>query len=359
MQISHKNHKQISLLSLHCRADSLSSLINSKEKQHVTKQCLGNGINIIDCRHSDAESFIRDAGGLDLMEKRMKSETMKIDTNLPVITPDCFEMRPEEIDSDTVVLRLRDVLSVGPWLRYGYYALSDEVRLKFDVLDKPIFKGKKTILSCTERDVIIEKLWWLKYPTKLFEEIAAAKFHAVVGMNFSLFIGECPFGHLINLNKSLRFCQELSSRGVKVIPHVYAVNDWQRKKLTQYINANQNIYTIAINTQLQRDWYSKHQTRLTIQALINETSVNILLVGRRIAMELDRTRIFQAKQSDLKTAAIIKQYSPRMLQFTIKTDSPDSDLDLSLGRQTALSLPFNSSGDLVTRREGALGLFPF
>ena len=339
MQIFPKNSRPPSLFSLLCEADSVSSLISAGEKIDVAQECPGDGVNIIDCRHPFKGDFIREVDGLDLANKLIVGESIRVRQDIPIIPPECFDMRPEEIESVLVGVRLRDVLDKRLRTPDGYLALGDGVQLDFSVLNRPVFRGKRTVLVCTDVDVLIEKLWWLRHSLGLFDKIAEAGFYAVIGMNFSSFIGECPFGQLINMNKSLCFCQELGKRGVTVLPHVYAVNDSQRQKLTSYLRANPNIQTITINTQMQRDAYSKYQTYLTIQSLMNETSVNVLLVGRRIAMDLDAARIFRAEQSVLKTAAMIRKHFPKTLQFTIKTDPLDTDADLAPDRQTVLNLP--------------------
>ena len=295
----------------YCNADLKMPLINNEEKLHVRQRCPGDGANIIDCRHPERELFIKDANGLDLANKKIAvSKPILIKENIPIIPPGCFGIEPGRIKSKIVGIRLYDILSQKPCLKEGYYTVSDNPQLDFRVLGYRVFKGKQIILVCTGIDRLIENLWWRRDQPNLslFNKIAAAGFYAVTGMNFSSFIGECPLGQLINMNKSTYFCQELAKRGVAVLPHVYAINYNQRHKYILFLNNNPSIKTVALNTQMQKNRYSRNITHLLIKELIDKTSVNILLIGYGISMDLDRTRIFQAKQSDLKTASIIDKY---------------------------------------------------
>lgn len=323
MQVFHKTNQQVSLFSPQfCDSDKVSDLIDSSEKAAVTAQCKGDGIHIVDCRHPNLAEFIDDAGGLDLTTKHLIGPTVAISHDIPVIPPDCFNLSAEQIESEIVGLRLYDILSIKPRLKSGYYYLEDGVDLDFSVLNKPVFKGKKVVLFCTGIDTVIEKLWWLRNRISLCSKIASAGLYAVVGMNFSLFIGECPVAQLINMNKSALFCESLSKLGVAVIPHVYAVNDIQRAKWVSFLSENSRYQTVAINTQLQKDGYSRYQTALTTSALLTETTAGVILAGHNLAVKTGAGRVFSAKQSDLKTK-FIKGGFESPFERLAKTESPE------------------------------------
>ena len=309
MRNSLKRDNQLSLLShLNCDSELVSPLIDVEEKMAVKVPCIGNGVNVIDCRHIDRHKYIEEAHGLDFHNKTLSGPTVSIAQDIPVIPPECFDREPETIDSNIVGVRLYDILSIKPRRKMGFYQLQDGVHIDLGVLSKSVFRGKKIVLICTGMDVVIEKLWWLRNDINLFDTIARAKFDAVVGMNFSLFLGECPLAQLLNLNKSLVFCQELSKRGVAVLPHVYAINDQQRSKWVNYLNENPLIETIVINTQLQKDPYSMHQVRLTTEALLINTEVTIILNGyglKNLPPESAK-RVFVANQRGMKKDAIIE-----------------------------------------------------
>jgi hypothetical protein len=186
--------------------------------------------------------------------------------------------------------------------------LSDEVKIDLSALASPVFEGKRLVLFASGPDVMIEKLWWARAPLDLFRKIAEGNFYAVTGMNFSLFLYECPLGHLINMNKSLLFSQELSKLGVPVIPHIYAVNDSQRAKWIEYLNHNSDIITVTINTQLQRTNAAMQEVVHTIEALVAKTRVNIILNGfkpKGLPVEF-ASRVYIANQHGLKRRAIIE-----------------------------------------------------
>jgi len=303
------NGDQTSLLgNLYCDADFVSELIAADEKVMIRERCGGSGINIIDCHYVGLEDFIQDAGGLNMAHKSTGGISPLISQNVTVIPRDWFDRPASSIEDDIVGIRLGDILSKQPRRRWGTLTLSDDVHVDLSALSSPVFQGKQVILFCSDVDVVIEGLWWRRNAIGLFEAIAAGGFYAVSAMNFSLFIGECPLGQLININKSLAFCDALSNLDVPVLPHVYAVNDHQRAKWVEYLNQRPTIKTIVINTQLQRDRYSMREVALTVKELLEHTHVNVLLNGRQLRSDTVNSsgRVFTANQSGLKKRAIIE-----------------------------------------------------
>lgn len=164
------------------------------------------------------------------------------------------------------------------------------------------------MLFATGIDVVIEKLWYKRFAINLFEAIASGEFYAVTGMNFSLFLYECPLGHLINLNKSLIFCEELSKLGVPVIPHIYAITDTHREMWANWLKRRPNIQTVLINTQMQRDPISMYEVKLTVEALLKNTAVSIILNGRSLVSPPHdiNPRVIVTNQANLKKKAIVE-----------------------------------------------------
>ena len=95
-------------------------------------------------------------------------------------------------------------------------------------------------------------MWWNREAAGFFETISGMGFLAVTGMNFSIFSGECPFSHALNTKKCLSYSEELNRLGVWTIPHVYAINEPQRERWTEWLIARPHVRLVTINTQLQR-----------------------------------------------------------------------------------------------------------
>lgn len=312
MRSLHNNANQGSLLgALHCDADLVTELIASDEKILVRDRCSGVGINIIDCHCTNLDDYINDVGGLNFANKLLGGSSPRIASDLTVVPREWFDRSPDTINGDVVGIRLGDILSDQPKRKWGTLRLNDDVHIDLTALSKPIFQGKRIILFGSDTDVVIEGLWWRRHAIGLFEAIAAGHFYAVTGMNFSLFMHECPLAHLININKSLLFCTELSKLGVPVIPHIYAVHDHQRTKWVELLNQHKSIQTVVINTQLQRDNHSMHEVELTVMELLAKTDVNIILNGRKPKwcdhIAGCEGRIFIANQQGLKQRAIIER----------------------------------------------------
>jgi hypothetical protein len=277
------NHRQTNLLSGGlCHGDQFTDLIEFEDKTMVEAPCPGNYVNMVDCNCPNIQDFIDEVKSLDFMTKNIKGESPLIGGTLPIIPKECFDNPPESVESEVVGIRLGDVLTRKPSRNNAQILrMNSDVRLDLSALKRPVFKGKKIVLVATDRDVVIETLWMYRYYNNLFDDIADANFYAVTGMNFSLFLHECPLGHLVNLNKSLLFCEELDRRGVSVIPHIYAINDKQRAMWARYLKAHPNIKTVVINTQMQRDYASMIEVERTVDMLLAETKVNVVLNGRQ------------------------------------------------------------------------------
>lgn len=310
MRSSRNRHTQTSLLGYSlCDADGFTPIIKQSDKGLIETRCPGNYRNMVDCHCEDIQLFIDEVRGLDFGNKIVQGLSPHIDNMGPVIPREWFDRDPSTIDNEIVGLRIGDVITPRPTRNTaGILTISDDVHIDLSVLKRPIFQGKKVVLFATGIDIVIEKLWYRRFAMDLFKAIAAGKFYAVTGMNFSLFLHECPLGHLINLNKSLVFCEELSKLGVPVIPHIYAITDTHREMWVNWLRNRPNIQTVLINTQMQRDSASMHEVELTVAALLENTDANIILNGRRPKKSLygASSRVIVINQSNLKNKAIVE-----------------------------------------------------
>ncbi len=307
MRRSNDSNQMSLFADTYCDADLVSqNIIKPEEKSLVHYRCSGDNRGIIDCHSLDLQICIDDAGGLDLNTKPLLSTSPVVPKDLVVIPPECFDWDPNDF-SEIVGINIKDLLTAKPKLRWGHYQLRDGTRISLSALERPVFKGKKIILFSSYIDVAIEKLWFDRQEISLFQDIAKAKFYAVTGMNFSLFLNECPLGQLINLNKSLTYVHELSKLGVPVIPHVYAVNDHQRAKIIYYLNRNL-VNAVVINTQLQRDSFSSSEARKTALEILRSTNCNVILNGRNLKLPTEYSeRVIVANQRGLKNRVIVEK----------------------------------------------------
>lgn len=311
MRNSRNKDRQMSLLGLsYCQADSVSPLIKPEDKGLIMEPCPGNYINMVDCQCEDIQTYIDEVDGLSFETKNLTTETPLITQSIPVIPKDWFNHDASTIPQQVVGIRLGDILThqasrnnAGVWL------INEGVRINLSALASKVFRGKKIILFTTGPDIIIETLWQKQFEINLYEEIASAGFYAVTGMNFSLFLHECPLGHLINLNKSLKFCEELDKLGVPIIPHVYAITETQRKMWVNWLNTHPNINTVLINTQMQRgNGAAMDEVKRSTQLMLDNTDVGVILNGfqpKNPPWGLS-DRVILANQFGLKNRAVIE-----------------------------------------------------
>ncbi len=304
-------HRQTSFLGEElCDGDQFTDEIAFEDKTMIIERCPGNYLNMVDCHCSNVQDFIDEVRSLDLMTKDVKGTTPLIRGVLPIIPREWFDNPPESVSSEVVGIRLGDVLTHEPYRNNaGILLINPDVGFDYSALKRPIFSGKKVVLVSTGPDTVIETLWFHRFSNEMFDVIARAGFYAVTGMNFSLFLHECPLGHLINLNKSLLFCEELDKRGVPVIPHVYAINDKHRAMWASYLKEHPNIRSVLINTQMQRDYVSMKEVEATTQLLLDKTEVNVILNGYQPKEPSwgVNGRVIVSNQFNMKRAQIINK----------------------------------------------------
>ena len=310
MRNSHSRHAQLSLFGTSlCDADNFTPLIKPSDKGLIINRCPGNYINMVDCHCKDIHLFIDEVHGLNFENKTRQGPSPLIESMGPVIPKEWFNRDPSTIGHEIVGLRIGDIITPRPRKNSaGILTISNNIRIDLSALKFPVFQGKRVVLFATGIDVVIEKLWYKRFAINLFEAIASGGFYAVTGMNFSLFLYECPLGHLINLNKSLIFCEELSKLGVPVIPHIYAITDTHREMWVNWLKRHPNIQTVLINTQMQRDRISMYEVELTVKALLKNTAVSIILNGRSLVSPPHdiNPRVIVTNQANLKKKAIVE-----------------------------------------------------
>ncbi len=303
------NGIRVSFESLLCRSNIYDPLIDGAEKYNVIKPCNGSGVNVIDCQHEQRQAFVDDVGSLDMNTKQLVQLTPEFPANVQVIPRDIFAL-PASTVADTIVgINIKDILSTHARLdSCGNYHIPRGLDINSDALNEPIFQGKQVVLFSSAIDSLIEHLWYRRDALKLFDKIASMDFYAVTGMNFSVFLGECPFAHALNINKTLAYCEALDRRGVSTIPNVYAVNEPQRQRWTAYLNTRPNVQCVVMNSQLQRNKQSVDVDNATLYYLLEHTAVSIMLQGRRARLPADLARggrIHLASSGSLKRDAII------------------------------------------------------
>lgn len=313
---------------LFCSADVASEVIHPDELLWVSKPCPPHSTNIVSCRHPDRALFEQECLGLELCTKPIKNGATIPVEDILILTKDQFDMEPSLLPQ-TVGVRLRDILTRPPQYnsRSKQWSLPRDTRIDTTALQRRALTGKQVILFSTDLDAVIEPLWAHRHESRLIENIASMGFYAVTGLNFSLFLGECPYAQRLNMNRSLMYTYLLDQMGVTVIPHTYALNDSQRQALAAHIRSNPNCRTVTINTQLGRNPHSIAMLELsnTVELLLAKTNVKIIIHGRRPAQwkpEWD-SRVVLANHAGLVTASIANGATQLVRQQPKKTALPD------------------------------------
>jgi hypothetical protein len=264
-----------------CESGKFFPHIHPDEAISVISSCSDrNKLNVITCKDDGRNDFLEEVGGLNMMEVKLQNSVKRLPQFIPIIPREMFEYPACEIPPKTVGVVLNSILTKKLSYKCGYLSVPEGTRVDQFILKRQAFHGKRVILFSTGPDRLIETLWWNRPQNDIFNTIAKMGFAAVTGMNFSVFNGECPFGHALNLKKSLCYCKELEKLGVRTIPHIYAIKDYQRERWKNWLLANPFVQVATINTQLQRkQMRGMNDVYKTVHYLLENTSIKIIIHG--------------------------------------------------------------------------------
>lgn len=223
-----------------CRANSIESAakyIHINEATAVTKPCTGTGHNIADCRYPELEECISDVGSLSLMDIHPGS-TEILPRYIPIINDSFFSFPASKFQYEVIGLNIKHIIETP-----------QKPKIIIDILNQPIFKNKRVILFASGKDALIEKLWRLSTDNKYFETMGEMGFYTATSVNFSLYEGECPIGHALNMKKTLVTLNIMQQSGLPCIPHTYWINEYQLERWIEWLLANPQIHTVTINCQ--------------------------------------------------------------------------------------------------------------
>lgn len=307
---------QTTIFSKLCQSTKISPCIHPDEMKLVNAPCAGRSrLNIVTCQDVGIEKDLADVAGLDMANVKLHVPGKALPDDIPIIPRDMFKCPSNKIPSETVGVMLNDILSNKCRKKNGFSHMPKNHGINQGVLNNRAFKGKSVILFSTGTDVLIETLWWERRQIDFFKRIVGMGFDAITGMNFSVFNGECPFAHALNIKKSVLYCGEFDKLGVWTIPHIYAINDHHRERWKCWLLANPVVQMVTINSQLQRrQKQGMNEVFKTVLFLLENTRVEIIIHGSPKGLASLRkrfgSRLHFATSEALKKALIRKDKTP-------------------------------------------------
>lgn len=309
----YEHNKSPSLFSLTCDSGMFSPHIHPEEAGAVKSECTNNKRrNTIACKDENIEEDISEVDSLDMNTIHLNGIHLASEEKIPVIPRRFFVLPPEIVKQNVVAITLDDVFITKPlWCRDGRYRINRNLEINKHVLTRPVFYGKRVMLLFSGRDVLLEHLWWDREDFGLFDKLAEIGFYAITTPNFSVFAGECPVGHSLNIKKGLLCATELENRGVPTVPHIYAINEHQLSRWVIWLKNNPGVKTVTMNCQLQRrSNVGRDIVIRALQHLLKNTDTNIILHGsdNRILKKLHlyKTRIHTASSGVFKNMEMRK-----------------------------------------------------
>lgn len=219
--------------------------IDATEANYLRSPCKNHGfdINIVNCKSRDLGKHLSEINGLDFTNVNARQKTVPLPNFIPVINGRFFDLNSNLVNYKTIGISLKDI--VKSEFLYGRRVLIP----KNDLLKMPLFKNKQIVLFMSGKDSLVERIWREDKISDFYLRLKELGFYLVTGIDFSIFFGECPLGHAINLKKSLASYSQLEDQQINSAPNVYWANKFQIERWVGWLNLNVSVDLITINCQ--------------------------------------------------------------------------------------------------------------
>lgn len=249
---------QLSLKLYQCDAIKRDNdnLIHPNELDYVSTKCTGLGHNVVDCKDISLEHHLHDVNSLNFNTvSSTGNTTISLPYFIPIISNRLFEYN---IPGSVVGITLRDLFKHYPiYNSNGGSRSLQSFNFNHDLLTQNCFHNKKVILFSSGKDCLIESIWKYQEEIDYYNVINTMGFSTATSINFSLFKGECPMAHALNLKKSLITFEQYQKSKIKSIPHLYWTNIHHLNRWIEWLNQNPDICFIAYNCQMcDEEFYS-------------------------------------------------------------------------------------------------------
>lgn len=330
----------LSLYANSCKSSEFQPFIRPDEALDVSMQCKPDSINRISCQHPQLVKYINEIGGLDLNTITAQNEIVPemIPDVLPGINPGFFSVSANQFPASMVGISLQDIFAYIPPKRLGIVKVK-ELRILQDILKSPLLNGKKVVLLGSSPDTTIEALWTQWDLIDFIPTLAKMGFHMVTGINYSVFWGECPVDHAINMKRSLLTYSQMEQAGITAIPHLYWANEWHLQRWVEWLNLNRKVKVVNINCQMAKKYPDQDFVAYGINYLAQNTNqpIHFLLEGPRpkileqvrgisnrihIAAKKPAMNAMMRQKHEIENGKLTRQYSslPRELLLTWNFD---------------------------------------
>jgi len=229
-----------------------SKFITKAEAGQANKFCVSKSFGTLTCRTEDADEYLADISGLSLNTVQAKPVSLpQLPAFFPMLHQRVFNCSPSTIPFPMVGVSLTDAQKYLRPLSKGYMYLAN-TELNYKLMSLPIFSGKAVVLSQTGKDVLIESVWTNSLDERYFQRVSGMNFACITGFNFSIFFGDCSFGHRYNIKKSLEAFRLSQTTTTPTIPHMYWANEFHLQDLAKWLNDNPAVTLISVNCQCYR-----------------------------------------------------------------------------------------------------------
>lgn len=304
--------KQPSFYSLTCNVQDGRFLpfIHPDEVNAIRQPCEGIASKVVSCKHPELRSFIDEVDSLDFLNVKNKAPaTIQLPFFIPVVSRDFFSCNATSINSDVIGISLKDIFTSPPKRRLDRLHVSS-LKIKKNLLDNPLFQNKKVILFSSGPDALIEKVWNQEEELDLFVELAKMGFELATAMNFSVFFGECPVDHAINLKRGLQYFAFLQNAGIQTIPHLCWANKFHLERWLDWLRENPQTNLVSVNCQMSRKIDDCRIIAEGIEWLLEKTggTVHFLLEGPRKTLINQLTKYHEYIHIAIKEPAMVSLF---------------------------------------------------
>ncbi|HMO77936.1 MAG TPA: DUF4417 domain-containing protein [Candidatus Paceibacterota bacterium] len=284
MPSSDNDNSTINFNSLFCEADTLIPELPFAFKNDTTRCCKDvYNEGVLSCKHPYRDEYQDEGKGFKLGDKIIWGVSSALPIYIPIPTQD-FKHKPLTLNSSYLGITLEDLYPRARHKIHGVWDYKSGTSPDVVFATSRVYGSSEKILFYSGPDLLIEGFNRDKYCSDTYNQLKSAGINISTTPDFSVNPNSCSYGQVVNTNRTLAVGEEMSVRGIAVIPNVFATHPYLLDMWVVYLNSNRDqISFISINCQRQRSRKDLQNLWWYIKELATRTNVHIVLHGYNLS----------------------------------------------------------------------------
>lgn len=286
MPSSDNDNPTVNFNSLFCEADTLIPELPLVFKNDTTRCCEDvHNEGVLSCKHPYRDEYQDEGKGFELGNKIVSGVGNALPIYIPIPTQD-FKYKPLSLNSSHLGITLEDLYPYARQKKHGVWSYKSGTSPDVAFATSQVYASSEKILFYSGPDLLIEGFNRDKYTLDVYTQLKSTGINISTTPDFSVNPNSCSYGQVVNTNRTLAVGEEMSVRGIAVIPNVFAPHPYLLDMWVVYLNLNPSeVPFISINCRCQRSRKDLQNLWWYINELASRTNVHIVLHGYSLNRE--------------------------------------------------------------------------